>query len=101
MHADMSAEIFEVPAPERINNPIWLAYFGDVNVLVVKWGVKIVKRGVPVLIPFCIGAECDQLRYQRHVGKIPVRMNGFILPLRFAYQKLLHGIVSRRGADFF
>ena len=32
MHADMSAEIFEVPAPERINNPIWLAYLGGVNV---------------------------------------------------------------------
>ena len=36
----MSAEIFEVPAPERINSPIWLAYLGGVNV--VKWGVKVV-----------------------------------------------------------
>ena len=30
---------FEVPVPERINNPIWLAYLGGVNV-----GVKVVKR---------------------------------------------------------
>ena len=49
-NADMSAEIFEVAAPERINSPIWLAYLGGVNV--VKWGLKVVKRGVPVLIPF-------------------------------------------------
>ena len=54
MHANMSAEI-EVPAPERINNPIWLAYLGGVNV--VKWGVKVVKKGVPVLIPLCIGVQ--------------------------------------------
>ena len=51
MHANMSAEI-EVPAPERINNPIWLAYLGGVNV-----GVKVVKKGVPVLIPLCIGVH--------------------------------------------
>ena len=54
----MSAEIFEVPAPERINNPIWLAYLGGVNV--VKLGVKVVKRGVPVLIPFIFRLNSDR-----------------------------------------
>ena len=33
MHAGMSTEFFEVPAPEWINYPIGLAYFGVLTLL--------------------------------------------------------------------